>query len=69
MQTLFAHPAVWRGFALFAGTQIVKATKDERAATPSPEGDDLVSWCAGAKSRREDELARQRQTAATLDQT
>ncbi len=59
MQTFFAHPAVWRGFALFAGTLIAKVARDARADTPSPKGDDLVSWCSGAKSRREDELARQ----------
>jgi len=64
MQTLFAQPAVWRGFALFAGTLTAKVTKDEIADTLTPEGDDLVSWCSGAKSRREDELARQRQADA-----
>lgn len=62
MQTLFAHPAVWRGFVLFAGTLAAKVAKDARTESPSPEGDDLVSWCSGARSRREDELARQRQS-------
>ncbi|MFC5526899.1 hypothetical protein ACFPPA_14255 [Rhodanobacter ginsengisoli] len=61
MQTLFAHPAVWRGFALFAGTLIGKVTGDAKSDTESPDEGNLVSWCAGARSRREDELARARQ--------
>ncbi|MFA6230741.1 MAG: hypothetical protein WC617_11325 [Rhodanobacter sp.] len=62
MQTLFAHPAAWRGFALFAGTLAAKVATDAGTDISSLKSDDLVSWCSGAKSRREDELARQRQS-------
>jgi hypothetical protein len=61
MQTFFAHPAVWRGVALFAGTLIGKVTGEAKPDTASHQGGNLVSWCAGARSRREDELARARQ--------
>lgn len=61
MQTFFAHLAVWREFALFAGMLTGKVDGDAKPDTASPEEGDLVSWCAGARSRREDELARARQ--------
>jgi hypothetical protein len=62
MQTFFAHPAVGRRYALFAGMLMAKVMKDGTSETPPPKGDDLVSWCSGARSRREDELARQHLT-------
>jgi hypothetical protein len=62
MQTLIAHSAFWRGVSLFAGMLVGKiAVQDtKRRSTPGHEGE-LVSWCGGARSRREDELARHRQ--------
>ena len=59
MQTLVANSAFWRAISLFAGMlmgKIVWNTKPAAAAC-----DELVSWCPGARSRREDELARSRQ--------
>ena len=62
MQTLLAHSAFWRGVSLFAGMLLGKAIRDTRSVTTPVRDDELVSWCAGARSRREDELARSRQT-------
>jgi hypothetical protein len=63
MQTLLTHSAFWRGVSLFAGMLIGKLNRD--GIDPmTPVRDELVSWCDGARSRREDELARSRQ--ATL---
>ena len=61
MQTHFAHPAIWRGLSLLVGPLVGRlASGRETGAVRSDRGD-LVSWCAGARSRREDELARMRQ--------
>lgn len=61
MQTLFEHSAFWRGVSLFAGMLSGKAVQDAKPAKPADRGvGDLVSWCPGAHSRREDELARSR---------
>jgi hypothetical protein len=62
MQTLIAHSAFWRGVSLFAGMLVGKLTTQnaKRRSAPGAEGE-LVSWCGGARSRREDELARHRQ--------
>lgn len=58
MQTLFAHPALWRGLLLFAG---MLWGKSARSANATPRGAvELVSWRPGARSRREDELERRR---------
>lgn len=57
MQTLLAHSAFWRGVSLFAGMLLGKFP----VKTPGDEvtdGSSLVSWSSGARSRREDELAR-----------
>ncbi len=62
MQTRSAYPAAWRGLLLFAGKLIGKATESSRSRTALPLSGSLVSWCAGARSRREDELARIRQS-------
>jgi hypothetical protein len=40
---------------------IGKLNHDTKGAM-DPVRDELVSWCGGARSRREDELARSRQT-------
>lgn len=61
MQTLLAHSAFWRGVALFAGMLLGKFVRDSRSASTLAPGDELVSWCSDARSRREDELARSRQ--------
>jgi hypothetical protein len=63
MQTLLAHSAFWRGVALFAGMLMGKITLDTKRPSTLGYGGELVSWCGGARSRREDELARHRQTA------
>jgi hypothetical protein len=47
---------------LFAGMLIGKRNRD-REDRVMPVHDELVSWRDGARSRREDELARSRQTA------
>ena len=60
MQTLLAHSALWRGVSLFAGMLLGKTIRDTRSVTTLVRADELVSWCAGARSRREDELARNR---------
>jgi hypothetical protein len=64
MQTLIAHSAVWRAVALFAGMLMGKIAWNTRPAGSTGCGE-LVSWCAGAQSRREDELARSRQTESS----
>jgi hypothetical protein len=60
MQAFIAHSAFRRAVALFAGMRMGKIVRDTR-----PEDvaicDELVSWHPGARSRREDELARSRQ--------
>jgi hypothetical protein len=61
MQTLLAHSAFWRGVSLFAGMLIGKRNGDMEGQV-SPVRDELVSWRDGARSRREDELARSRHT-------
>jgi hypothetical protein len=64
MHTLLAHSAFWRGMAVFAGMLFGKAVQDAKPAAVS-RTDELVSWCHGARSRREDELARSRQDSGT----
>ena len=60
MQTLIAHSAFWRAVSLFAGMRMGKIGRDARPAGVAI-CDELVSWYPGARSRREDELARSRQ--------
>lgn len=61
MHTLLAHPTFWRAVLPFAGMLSGKIAKDKRPARTSGH-DELVTWNPGARSRREDELARSRQT-------
>jgi len=61
MQTLLAHSAFWRGVSLFAGMLLGKIVRDSEHRTALVRRDELVSWSSGARSRREDELARSRQ--------
>ncbi len=58
MQTLLAHSAFWRGVALFAGMLLGEIARDSKAGMRLVRRDELVSWSSGARSRREDELAR-----------
>lgn len=60
MQTLLAHSAFWRGVSLFAGMLFGKIARNKGTGVVY-RGGDLVSWRPGARSRREDELARSRQ--------
>jgi hypothetical protein len=60
MQTLLAHSAFWRGVSLFAGMLMGKIARDTRPGATLVRGDVLVSWFPGARSRREDEMARSR---------
>jgi hypothetical protein len=61
MQTLLAHSAFWRGMSVFAGMLTGKSESDTKPAATAARNVELVSWCEGARSRREDELARMRQ--------
>ena len=61
MQTLLAHSAFWRGVALFAGMLLGNLARDSK--TGMVRRDELVSWSSGARSRREDELARSQDTS------
>ena len=60
MQTLLAHSAFWRGVSLFAGMLVGKIVRDSKLGVAPVRRDELVSWSSGARSRREDELARTR---------
>ena len=60
MHTLLAHSAFWRGMAVFAGMLTGKTIRDTQPSKAAARNDELVSWCEGARSRREDELARSR---------
>jgi hypothetical protein len=62
MHTLIAHSAFWRGMSVFAGMLLGKIARDAKSSVATTHQDELVSWCKGARSRREDELARSRQS-------
>jgi hypothetical protein len=62
MHALFAHSAFWRGMSVFAGMLMGKVVWDAEPSAAMTREDELVSWWGGARSRREDELARSRQT-------
>jgi hypothetical protein len=64
MQTPLVQPARWRGLQLFAGMLWGKAARPATLGAKPPVPGDLVSWRAGARSRREDELERIRTEAA-----
>ena len=64
MHMFLSHVAIWRGLSLVVGvirSSGARGKKPQDAVLPSA---DLVSWCDGARSRREDELARMRQAAS-----
>ncbi|WP_243041491.1 hypothetical protein [Dyella sedimenti] len=63
MHMLLARSAIERGMQLVAGMLAAKNTQD--AHQQAPQAHDrfqLVSWQPGAHSRREDELARRRES-------
>ena len=68
MQTLIAHSAFWRGLSLFAGMLVERLWRETRQQEGSSvRGNvtatgELVSWCSTARSRREDEMERFRQS-------
>jgi hypothetical protein len=57
MQMLLAQSAVWRAVVLFAGMLMGKVIPDGQGL-PLARNRGLVCWSPGARSRREDELAR-----------
>ena len=61
MHMQFAHLAVWRGLVFFAAAIKIRGQQSEPLEESLPQTTRLVSWCAGASTRREDELARMRQ--------
>lgn len=61
MHMLLARSALERGMQLVAGMLNHRDTSDVRNHRQDSNQFHLVSWQPGAHSRREDELARQRQ--------
>lgn len=57
MQMLLAHSAFWRAVVVFAGMLVGKVVPDGRSVVLTQHAS-LVCWSPGARSRREDELAR-----------
>lgn len=64
MHTLLAHSAFWRAMSLFAGMLSGKVAGNTKPAGATA-GIELVTWSQGARSRREDELARSRQAESS----
>ena len=64
MHMLLARSAIMRGMQLVAGMLTVSTKQDvqQQAVNDSLTEFKLVSWTSSAHSRREDELARFRQT-------
>ncbi len=62
MQMLLAHSGFWRAVVVFAGMLGGKIAADARVSTEAGRGG-LVCWSPGARSRREDELARAERSA------
>jgi hypothetical protein len=60
MRTFIAWSAFRRVLSLFAGMRVGEIVRDTRPMDVAICGE-LVSWHPGARSRREDELARSRQ--------
>jgi hypothetical protein len=63
MQMLLAQSAVWRAVVLFAGMLVGRVTRDGQSIV-LVRHPGLVCWSPGARSRREDELARIEQLQA-----
>ena len=63
MHMLLARSAIARGMQLVAGMLSVVAVQDVRSERDLASEFNLVSWTSQAHSRREDELARSRQTS------
>jgi hypothetical protein len=65
MHMLLARSAIMRGMQLVAGMLTDTARQDSQQAVNDTLAEfKLVSWTSGSHSRREDELARLRQTQA-----
>ncbi len=63
MHMLLARSAIERGMQLVAGMLTFRDTQDVPVKSPQdPPGFRLVSWQPGAHSRREDEMARRRES-------
>lgn len=60
MQMIIGHSALGRGIQRIAGMFAMKAGQNANGRKPASDFH-LVSWQPGARSRREDELARARQ--------
>ena len=65
MQMSLTGSALGRGIQRIAGMIAAKARQDAKAASKAAEFH-LVSWQPGARSRREDELARARQQMLSM---
>lgn len=61
MHMLLARSAIERGMQLVAGMLSHRDSQDAAKTKQDDAGFRLVSWQPGAHSRREDELARQRE--------
>jgi hypothetical protein len=62
MHMLLARSAIERGMQLVAGMLFLRDMQDvPNQSKQNPEAFRLVSWQPGARSRREDELARRRE--------
>ncbi|MGH8157664.1 MAG: hypothetical protein ACREPQ_06055 [Rhodanobacter sp.] len=64
MHTLFAHSVFWRVVSPLAGMLSEEIAKDTKPAGATA-CRELVTWSPGARSRREDELARSRQAESS----
>jgi hypothetical protein len=61
MHIYLSHIAIWRALSLLVGVIRTSGEGGKKPQDEVPPSTDLVSWCDGARSRREDELARMRQ--------
>ena len=66
MQMPMMSSAFGRGIQRIAGMIAAKAGQDAKARRKNAAQFHLVSWQPGARSRREDELARARQQMLTM---
>ena len=66
MQMLNGHSALGRGIQRIAGMFAMKAGQHTKRRHSSASEFHLVSWQPGARSRREDELARARQQMLSI---
>lgn len=62
MHMLLARSVIERGMQLVAGMLAVVGAQEVRRKNQPAQRFQLVSWCSEARSRREDELARNQLT-------